>query len=51
MVFEEDFRFEPEDEDIEPELVSRNSFQEVVGQTQPEHDATPVTSTMKVASL
>ena len=31
MVFEEDFRFEPENEDDEPQMVPAAAFQEVVG--------------------
>ena len=31
LVFEEDYRFEPEDEDTEPQFVKASGLQEVVG--------------------
>ena len=50
MIFEEDFRFEPENEDSEPQFVTQQSFQEVVGQSAagPGGRPTYVTSELRV---
>ena len=53
MIFEEDFRFEPEEEDMESTVVSTSEFQEVVGQY-PEDATAPSTggaTQFRVASL
>ena len=51
MIFEEDFRFEPEGEDVEPVFVSASTFQEVVDRRVAGAAATPVTSELRVVSL
>ena len=51
MIFEEDFRFEPEGEDVEPVFVSASTFQEVVDRRAAGAAATRVTSELRVISL
>ena len=51
LIFEEDFRFEPENEDVEPSFVPASQFQEVPGQFvfEAESGGTAVTRSLRVA--
>ena len=51
MIFEEDFRFELAEEDVEPVFVVASTFQEVVDRTVAGAAPTPVTSELRVVSL
>jgi hypothetical protein len=44
MIFEEDFRFEPEQEDVEPVFVAAASYQEVVDKPVAGAAPTPATT-------
>jgi len=51
MIFEEDFRFEPESDDVEPVFVTASTFQEIMATPVAGASPTPVTSELRVVSL